>query len=171
MSGCLFVGSLRLLKNKIGLQTPFTRSWMLLQKLLIRAGWITDLSYVVVLLFKHLMYWEVKTSRRGWPTTIFHFIFIKLVIKGQSVARLIFEKSLHLYSGLIVLMFTAWQACFMMGILNKGDRDMQLQHCLRKFYFLSNPVVHAHENLYKSALPGIFENVFLQANNAWSYNF
>lgn len=54
----------------------------------------------------------------------------------------------------------------MMGILNKGDRDMQLQHCLRKFCFLSNPVVHAHENLYKSALPGIFENVFLQSNNA-----
>lgn len=36
----------------------------------------------------------------------FHFIF-KLVIKGQSVAKPISEKSLHLYLGLIALMLTA----------------------------------------------------------------
>lgn len=39
--------------------------------------------------------------------TMFHFIFIKSVIKGQSVAKTIFEKSLHLYLGLIALMLTA----------------------------------------------------------------
>ena len=61
--------------------------------------------------------------------TVFHFIF-KLVIKSQNVAKIIFEKSLHLYLGLIALMFTASQACFMTGIKVLGD--MQLQHCLRK---------------------------------------
>lgn len=37
--------------------------------------------------------------------TVFHFI--KLVIKGQSVAKMIFEKSFHLYLELIALILTA----------------------------------------------------------------
>lgn len=65
--------------------------------------------------------------------TVFHFIFIKLVIKGKSVANTIFEKSLQGVRWKLLGPHSLWvpegdpEAAAGLSIALKPSRDMRVQ--------------------------------------------